>query len=235
MYKPDCICIVESWVSSDILDSELCIHGYDIICRDRSRYGGGVLLFINSVFTHHLVFTGSPELELAIVTVRLLSASLTIALFYRPPSSHTSILDNLLTVLCTHINPPLLSNFILLGDFNVNYLDTSHPLFPKLLSVSNSLSLSQVVSVPTHYTAHSSSLIDLIFLSSPKNLMFCDTLPPLANSDHLGLSFAVAIAKPRLTPTRSMRRVWRYAFATLIWQMICCLPLTGVLCCHPGM
>ena len=86
-------------------------------------------------------------------------------------------------------------------------------MFSKLLSVSNSLSLSQVVSVPTHYTTHSSSLIDLIFLSSPKDLVFCDTLPPLANSDHLGLSFAVAIAKPRLTPTRSMRRVWRYAFA----------------------
>ena len=118
------------------------------IYRLRNVRAGYVLYraLVNSVFTHHLVFTGSPELELVIVTVHLLSASLTIALFYRPPSSHTVILDNLLTALCTHIyiNPPLLSNFILLGDFNVNYLDTSssHPLFSKLFSVSNSLSLS---------------------------------------------------------------------------------------------
>ena len=150
MHKPDCVCIVESWLSNDIIDSEFCIDGYDIIRLDRNRHGGGVLWFINSVFTHHLVFTGSPEFELVIVTVRLLCVSLTIALFYRPPGSQSVVLDNLLIALCTHINPSLLSNFVLLGDFNVNYFDTSHPLFSKLLSVSNSLTIIQVVSVPTH-------------------------------------------------------------------------------------
>ena len=212
MYKPDCVCIVESWLSSDILDSEFCIDGYDVIRLDRNRHGSGVLLFINSVFTHHVVFTGRPELELVIVSVRLLSVSLTIALFYLSPGSQSVILDNLLTAFCTHINPPLLSNFILLRDFNVNYFDTSHPLFSKLLSVSNSLTLTQV-SVPTHYSSNSNSLIDLVFLSSPKDLLFCDTLPPLSNSDHLGLSLAITIAKPESNPTRSMRRVWRYAYA----------------------
>ena len=78
MYEPDCICIVESWLSGDIHDSEFCIDGNDIICLDCNRHGGGVLLFINSVFTHHAVFTGRHELELVIV---LLSVSLTIALF----------------------------------------------------------------------------------------------------------------------------------------------------------
>ena len=43
--------------------------------------------------------------------------------------------------------------------------------------------------------------------------MYCDTLSPLANSDHLGLSFAVSIEKPRSNPTRSKRRIWRYAYA----------------------
>ena len=65
MYKPDCVCVVESWLSSDILDSELCIHCYDIRL-DRNRHGGGVPLFVNSVYSHHVVFTGSPELELVI-------------------------------------------------------------------------------------------------------------------------------------------------------------------------
>ena len=211
MHKPDCICIVESWLSCDILDSELCIDGYNIVRLDRNRHGGGVLLFINSVFTHNLVFTGSPDFELVILSVQL-SVPLTIALFYRPPGSHSVILDNLLTALCTHINPSLLSNFILLGDFNVNYFETTHPLFSKLLSVSNSLTLTQVVSVPTHYSTHSNSLIDLVFLSSPKHLLFCDTLPPLSNSDHLGLSL---LAKPEKNPMRRERRVWRYAFADL--------------------
>ena len=85
-------CIVESWLSSDIIDSEFCIDGYNIVRLDRTRHGGGILLFINSVFAHHLVFTGSPELELVVVTIHLLLVSLTIALFYRPPGSHSSLL-----------------------------------------------------------------------------------------------------------------------------------------------
>ena len=80
MYKPDCVCIVESWLSSDIINNEFCIDGYNIVRLDRNRHGGGVLLFINSVFTHHLVFTGSRDLELVVVTIHLLSVSLTIAL-----------------------------------------------------------------------------------------------------------------------------------------------------------
>ena len=81
--------------------------------------------------------------------------------------------------------------------------------------MSNSLTLTQVVSVPTHYSSHSNSLIDLVFLSSPKHLLFCDTLPPLSNSDHLGLSLAVSLAKPERNPMRGERRVWRYAFADI--------------------
>ena len=54
------------------------------------------------------------ELELVVVTV---IGFINYSPFYRPPGSHSIILDNLLTALCTHINPSLLSNFILLGDF----------------------------------------------------------------------------------------------------------------------
>ena len=33
---------VESWLSNDIQNSELCISGYDIVPLDRNRHGGGV-------------------------------------------------------------------------------------------------------------------------------------------------------------------------------------------------
>ena len=53
----------------------------------------------------------------------------------------SSILDTLITVLCSHINVTLilLSNFILIGDFNVNLLNAHHPLLPKLQALSSSL------------------------------------------------------------------------------------------------
>ena len=71
MYKPDCVCIVESWLSSDVFDSEVCIISIYLDCN---RRGGGALLFINSVFTHHVVFPGNSELELVTVSIHLLFA-----------------------------------------------------------------------------------------------------------------------------------------------------------------
>ena len=142
-HTPDCVCIVESWLSNDIQNSELYINGYSIVRLDRNRHGGGVLLFINSVFTHSIIFSGSAELELVIISItQTNNVALTLALFYRPPSSSYCVLDNLLTILCTYIDPPCLTNFILLGDFNMILFILCFPSyvwsqiaspFPKLL------------------------------------------------------------------------------------------------------
>ena len=101
----------------------------------------------------HIILCSLDSSELELVIVSIVESNdlvpLTLALFYRPPSSPYCVLDNLLTVLCTYIDPPCLANFILLGDFNINFFDTSHPLFSKLCLVTNSLSLTQVVNAPT--------------------------------------------------------------------------------------
>lgn len=107
-------------------------------------------------------------------------------------------------------------------------------MFSKLLSVSNSLTLTQVVSVPTHYSKYSNSLIDLVFLSSSKDLLSCDTLPPLVNSDHLGLSIANNVDKPRwnlIRSTRRTRRVLRYTYADfdLANEMLSAIDWTALL------
>ena len=43
--KPDIVCIVESWLCSDIDDVELSINVFRL---DRNRHGGGILLFVKS-------------------------------------------------------------------------------------------------------------------------------------------------------------------------------------------
>ena len=67
----------------------------------------------------------------------------------------------------------LIPNLVLLGDFNVNYLNSVHPLRSNLLSLSSSLCLTQVVSEPTHFSHNSYSLIDFVFLSDPSHLICC--------------------------------------------------------------
>jgi len=73
--------------------------------------------------------------------------------------------------------------------------------------------LSQVVSDVTH-TNHNgvSSIIDLVLLSSPSQLMKCCTIPPLANSDHNGIVTTLKW-NPVTAPTQHQRTIWRYAYA----------------------
>ena len=149
VHNPDIICIVETWLDETVSNSELCLQNFDIIRRDRNRQGGGILIYL---YSHSLVFTGSDDLELIVLAVNNSNFKAALGLFYRPPSSSSSIFDiyTLLTVLCLHVNVALLSNFMLIGDFNVNLLNISHPLLPKLQALASSLCLSQVVSEPTH-------------------------------------------------------------------------------------
>ena len=212
VYNPDIICITETWLDESISNNELSLQNFDIVRRDRNRQGGGILIYVNNRYSHSLVFSGSDDLELIVLNVKCLFFKVALGLFYRPPSSSNSIFDTLRTVLCSHINMALLSNFILLGDFNVDVLNASHPLLPKLRALSSSLCLKQVVSEPTHIVSEiPTSLIDLIYLSVPSSVLSCVTIPPLANSDHLGLCLSISAGQRKTAPKASSRKIWRYA------------------------
>ena len=204
--KPHVICIVETWLDECIQDSELSIANYKLVRLDRNRHGGGVLIYVITFLSHSVVFSGSSDLELLVLSVNATLSVITFCLFYRPPSTSGFIFDTLLNTICMHVNTNLLSNLVLLGDFNVNYLSSVHPLYSNLLSLSSSLCLTQVVSEPTHFSLNSYSLIDLVFLSDPSHLIGCETIPALANSDHLGISFSIAAGIPGTLPKSKRRK-----------------------------
>ena len=214
--KPHCVCIVESWVSQDIADCELFIPNYSIVRLDRNRHGGGILMYCLSSLTSNTIFKGSADLELLIVSLKTANSVVIVALMYRPPSLSDLIFDELLTALCSHVDVSLFDNFVLIGDFNVNLFapcNASDSL--RLLAVTNSLSLSQVVTEPTRISNNSRTLIDLIFLSSLSQLSSCYTIPSLANSDHLGLHLSLSIPNTQRTSQKvsSRRKLWRYDHA----------------------
>ena len=107
-------------------------------------------------------------------------------LFYRPPSSNAIIFDTLFNYF-ESIDAGQLSNFILLGDFNVNYANTSNPMYHNLCTLPFLYCLTQAITGPTHEHDGTTSTIDLVFMSEPSTLKSCVTIPPLSNSDHLGI------------------------------------------------
>ena len=93
VYSPDIICVVETWLDTDILDSEIAIQGYTVIRLDRNRHGGGILIFVNTTFTYSLNHKGSNSLECIIN-------------FFRSFVISIAIITLILLLLCC-IDPPI--------------------------------------------------------------------------------------------------------------------------------
>ena len=135
------------------------------------------------------------------------------SVFYRPPSSPSLIFEDLFLYLQS-LNIPEFCSYVLLGDFNVNFCNYTHPFYRKLLNifVYHKLCLN-----PPHLCSNgSSSMIDLIAMSSPSLFQSCKTIPPLSNSDHLGLSLQSQWKHASQLQSHPKRIVWRYAHAD--WQ-----------------
>ena len=122
------MCICEAWLGSDIEDNELSIDGYRIIHLDRNRHGGGVALFISSNLSHKVIY---GSFECIIVSLQFGPCKVYMCLLV------DSSCDYLYDVLCS-IDISLFSNFLLLGDFNIDFSSQNHPLFSKLVCITSS-------------------------------------------------------------------------------------------------
>ena len=115
------------------------------------------------MFTYSLLFKGTPVFEclfLSVTSCNSPSPDFIVALFYRQPNSGHGPLDSLFITLC-NVFVLCSPKFYLLGDFNVDFLTKTSPLYHKLLSVVSSFNLTQIVSEPTRVTRYSVTIIDL--------------------------------------------------------------------------
>jgi len=102
------------------------------------------------------------------------------------------------------------SCFALVGDFNINILDTQGGAFLKLQELLQYFSLFQVIHSPTHYSNQgTAAIIDLALISEKKYISDFSTCPPLANSDHNGLELTLNISFTKKSKQAS-GKVWRY-------------------------
>ena len=103
LFSPSVLCIVETWLDDSIEDSEICVQGYSIYRVDRNRHGGGVVIYVNDMFTCSVLYKGSPEFELLVISVHCSvdpRPDFCIALFYRSPNSSHALFDTLFSTLC---------------------------------------------------------------------------------------------------------------------------------------
>ena len=191
LHQPNCVCVVETWLDPEILDSEIQIQGFNTIRLDRNRHGGGVIVYVNSSFTLSCLCKGPDGLEFILFSVSCGNSKMTLGVLYRPPNACSSLLNTLFAVICNCLNEFSISDFMLVGDFNIDFLNPHSTQFSKLSAIMSSLFLSQVVNEPTRPSVNgsASSLLDLIFVSNPLCVISCQTIPALSYSHHLCLPY----------------------------------------------
>ena len=126
----DVIFVVETWLSAEILDAEITIQGYQYFRCDRNWHGGGIVVYVRDRLSTTSIMD-SADLELLILSLTVNNRKTTIETFYCPPNSSSELMDALYTYL-ENLDITCFTNFILLGDFNIDFCNTSHHLFCKL-------------------------------------------------------------------------------------------------------
>ena len=199
VYKPDLICVSESWLNRDMDDYLLSLTDYTIL-RDygRDRIGGGVCAWIQNRFSSRLLIPKSDKPDcIECLMFSLLPSRITCLVLYVPPGLTVKDHDSITDFLYSEIDAMLSENpdqfFIICGDFND---------FPKFFLAEN-FYLVNKVTLPTR----KSSLLDLIFMDECLAEMYAESAiigPPLGQSDH---NTVILNPKKSVTTNKEVRRV----------------------------
>ena len=178
------VCIVESWLSANIPNLDITLPNYLSFRHDGNWLGGGIVVFAKSHFIASKVYV-SPKLNFFFYPLSLIIFPFQLAL--------TTSLHSHLTIwiFCfdklTSLNPSILSNLIILGDFNINFFSTSSSK-TKLDVTSDTFDLKQIVNAPTHFShTDTPSTIDLVFLPSNIDSSSCSILSPVSFSGNFSI------------------------------------------------
>ena len=184
----DVLTISETWLTSNISDDEISIPGYSLTRNNRiEKHGGGMLAFVKNTIPYKTrVDLLNKNIESTVIVItRPKSKSLFILTIYRAPDQPLETFTHELHTALSSI--PLDAEIVLLGDFNMHFLakqnDSSRPLKRKLLNLTSTYNLEQIIDKPTRITETSNTLIDLLFVNNNHRITASGVLH-VSLSDH---------------------------------------------------
>ena len=189
----DIITVSETWLHKDSKKDSLKIDGFhEPVRKDRNCDGGGVAIYVkNNLPCKHRQDLEIPDLEAVWVETYINNEKLLVGSFYRPPSKPVAYWDLIDTSITQVSAEPL--KFIVLGDFNSNFLLNPSP---HLLNIINHNSLKQLIDQPTRITEKTSTCLDLIITPSTEIISDSGVLEPIC-SDHSVPFVKLKLNKPK--------------------------------------
>ena len=202
------LCFSETHLDDTIDSNSLLIEGFDTpIRKDRTRNGGGVMIYLSSL----LNYKRRPDLEkhrleTIWVEIKLKSQIILICCYYRSDFivSQSTFINELQPFIEQALD--YTPNIILLGDINVDFINLSNT---QILDCPTLFNLTNVIQEPTRIFGNSSTLIDPIIVSDACQVLGSGTISvDNSVSDHKATFVSVKTETPFNKPY--FREVWNY-------------------------
>ena len=177
MQQYDVLVFTETWLSPQLANDEILINNFEPPYRkDRdNRLGGGVAIYVRSgMQSKQRTDLIHGDIEALCIEVTIKHKKLLICGIYRPPNSNNNYYD-LIENKFDNLSNISTKDLIILGDFNCDMLSSPN----KMENIASSYNFQQLIDEPTHFTEHSSSIIDLILVTKPENVIIVAFLPHL--------------------------------------------------------
>lgn len=183
----DLIGISETWLKPTVLSHEVALPGFKLLRNDRTnKRGGGVGIYVrnglkcNTLFTSPSEYAAKPEFMLVEVLFTGVERLL-LGICYRPPRiGHLIEFENALLRYM-----PAYTRVFVMGDLNTGLLMTNpNHDYNQLTTMFDSCNLTILPLAATHHTATSHTLLDLMVVSDPSEVLLHGQLPVPGVSHH---------------------------------------------------
>ena len=218
LQDPDIIMLQETKINSEHFSSEFFTSDYDVVRKDRTDHGGGILTAVKKSL--HSVYCSSLEDKEEGIWVKLIDINnkiFYIGNYYRTGHDSTfsvNLHNTLSKIKASHrkYNPTI----ILAGDFNYSMIDWLNPnIRPSpteggnFLNTIDDFSLEQLVTENTRFGKNSQNLLDLVLTNFPGQVSNLHVGYQL--SDHCIITFNLDIQINQLDKQKRKIRIYSKA------------------------
>ena len=198
----DILAISETWLTKNTPKDRFTIDGFDIFRHDRaSKRGGGCAIYVRNHYQAKIIKTPCDKEipEMLWLEVKVGAKNVAVGVLYKPPKIPYKVFVNLYECLVGIYAK--YEHTILLGDFNINLLELDSPGTKFLLdNFVEPFALKQLMDKPTRITDKSKTLIDLILVNKPYNVLFSNCCDAPGISDHCFTYLAYSLKKEKFKP-----------------------------------
>lgn len=166
--QPCVLALSETRATIDMEEIELNVPGYSLVrCDAPSRYTGGILIFVRSdvIYENEVTYSENGNYWCTFIHVKINNICWTVGCLYRSPSGSLACFLNKLEHIIED-SMKMNRKWILVGDFNINYLNIDDFYCKKLITMLRSLGVEQVVGESTRCCDYSSTLIDYVLTNN---------------------------------------------------------------------